>query len=61
MKEAVIDDHDVVKGLLDFANRNSIHSIVIGASNKNHLTRFLSILCEVVLLFYMHCCYYLCN
>ncbi|XP_004501456.1 U-box domain-containing protein 35 isoform X2 [Cicer arietinum] len=38
MKEAVIDDHDVVKGLLDFANRNSIHSIVIGASNKNHLT-----------------------
>ena len=37
MKEAVIDDYDVVKGLLEFANRNAIHSIVIGASTKNHL------------------------
>lgn len=39
MKEAVIDDNDVVRGLLEFANRNVIHSIVIGASTKNHLTR----------------------
>ncbi|XP_058781121.1 U-box domain-containing protein 52-like isoform X2 [Vicia villosa] len=37
MKEAVIDHHDVVKGLLDFANRNVIHSIVVGASTKNHM------------------------
>ncbi|KAG2400428.1 U-box domain-containing protein [Vigna angularis] len=28
MKEAVIDDADVVRGLLEFANRNLIHSIV---------------------------------
>ncbi|KAJ1423420.1 UspA [Sesbania bispinosa] len=38
MREAVVDDHDVVKGILDFASRNPIHSIVIGASNKNPLT-----------------------
>ncbi|CAL5204875.1 unnamed protein product [Lathyrus oleraceus] len=37
MKEAVIDHHDVVKGLLDFANRNGIYSIVVGASTKNHM------------------------
>ncbi|CAK8568442.1 unnamed protein product [Lathyrus sativus] len=37
MKEAVIDAHDVVKGLLEFANRNVIHSIVVGASTKNHM------------------------
>ncbi|WJX41578.1 hypothetical protein P8452_28909 [Trifolium repens] len=36
VKEAVVDDHDVVKGLLDFANKNLVHSIVIGAS-KNPL------------------------
>lgn len=40
MKEAVIDHHDVVKGLLDFANRNVIHSIVVGASTKNHMPRY---------------------
>ncbi|XP_061374925.1 U-box domain-containing protein 52-like [Gastrolobium bilobum] len=37
MKEAVIDDSDVVRGLLEFANRNVIHSIVIGASTVNPL------------------------
>ncbi|KAL2346568.1 hypothetical protein Fmac_000568 [Flemingia macrophylla] len=37
MKEAVIDDSDVVRGLLDFANRNHIHSIVVGASIKKPL------------------------
>ncbi|PNY01849.1 U-box domain-containing protein 35-like [Trifolium pratense] len=37
VKEAVVDDNDVVKGLLDFANKNLVHSIVIGASTKNHL------------------------
>ncbi|CAI8599424.1 unnamed protein product [Vicia faba] len=37
MKEAVIDDYDVVKGLLEFAKRNVIHSIVVGASTKNHM------------------------
>ncbi|GAU31301.1 hypothetical protein TSUD_315100 [Trifolium subterraneum] len=36
VKEAVVDDNDVVKGLLDFANKNLVHSIVIGAS-KNPL------------------------
>jgi K+-sensing histidine kinase KdpD len=41
VKEAVVDDHDVVKGLLDFANKNLVHSIVIGAS-KNPLPRSLS-------------------
>ncbi|KAK7311964.1 hypothetical protein RJT34_10468 [Clitoria ternatea] len=35
MKEAVIDDSDVVRGLLDYAIRNLIHSIVIGASSSN--------------------------
>ncbi|RHN70476.1 putative protein kinase RLK-Pelle-RLCK-IXb family [Medicago truncatula] len=35
MKEVVVDDQDVVKGLLDFANRNLVHSLVIGASTKN--------------------------
>lgn len=42
MKEAVIDHHDVVKGLLDFANRNGIYSIVVGASTKNHMPRYFS-------------------
>lgn len=44
VKEAVVDDHDVVRGLLEFANRNLIQSIVVGASTKNSLTRFLSII-----------------
>jgi hypothetical protein len=51
MKEVVVDDHDVVKGLLDFANRNLVHSLVIGASTKNLMPRSDSISCEVVLLF----------
>ncbi|KAK8465422.1 hypothetical protein PHAVU_009G079300 [Phaseolus vulgaris] len=38
MKEAVVDDADVVRGLLEFANRNLIHSIVVGASAKNPLS-----------------------
>ncbi|KAK7351289.1 hypothetical protein VNO77_10615 [Canavalia gladiata] len=38
MKEAVIDDSDVMRGLLEFANRNLIHSIVVGASTKNPLS-----------------------
>ncbi|XP_027356925.1 U-box domain-containing protein 35-like [Abrus precatorius] len=38
MKEAVVDDSDVLRGLLEFANRNLIHSVVIGASNKNALS-----------------------
>ncbi|KAK7410157.1 hypothetical protein VNO78_00705 [Psophocarpus tetragonolobus] len=38
MKEAVVDDSDVLRGLLEFANRNLIHSIVLGASTKNPLT-----------------------
>lgn len=37
MKEAVIDDNDVVRGLMDFVNRNVIHSIVLGASIKSPL------------------------
>jgi len=41
MKEAVIDDSDVVRGLLEYANRNAIHSIVVGASTKNPLIRSL--------------------
>ncbi|KAK7300626.1 hypothetical protein RJT34_11474 [Clitoria ternatea] len=37
MKEAVIDDSDVVKGILEYAQRNHIYNIVVGApsSNKN--------------------------
>ncbi|TKY74889.1 U-box domain-containing protein 35 [Spatholobus suberectus] len=38
MKEAVIDDSDVMRGLLEFANRNVVHSIVVGASAKNPLS-----------------------
>ncbi|XP_057432182.1 U-box domain-containing protein 35-like isoform X3 [Lotus japonicus] len=38
VKEAVVDDHDVVRGLLEFAKRNLIQSIVVGASTKNSLT-----------------------
>ncbi|RDX84871.1 U-box domain-containing protein 35, partial [Mucuna pruriens] len=38
MKEAVVDDSDIGKGLLEFANRNVIHSIVLGASVKNPLS-----------------------
>lgn len=49
MKEVVVDDQDVVKGLLDFANRNLVHSLVIGASTKNLMPRSDSIPCEVVL------------
>jgi len=56
LKEVVVDDNDVVKGLLDFANKNLVHSLVIGASTKNHIPRFDSIPCEVVVL-HIHCFY----
>ncbi|KAK7283183.1 hypothetical protein RIF29_12551 [Crotalaria pallida] len=34
LKEAVIDNSDVVKGLREYAHRNTIHSIVIGAAKS---------------------------
>ncbi|XP_061350402.1 U-box domain-containing protein 34-like [Gastrolobium bilobum] len=41
LKEAVIDDNDVVRGILEYAHRNHIHTIVVGApsSTKNTLAR----------------------
>ncbi|CAL0321860.1 unnamed protein product [Lupinus luteus] len=41
LKEAVVDDSDITRGILEFARRNHIHSIVVGApstKNKNSLT-----------------------
>lgn len=40
MKEAVIDDSDIVRGILEYAQRNRIQTIVVGApsSNKNALS-----------------------
>ncbi|KAE9600684.1 putative protein kinase RLK-Pelle-RLCK-IXb family [Lupinus albus] len=41
LKEAVVDDSDITRGILEFAQRNHIHSIVVGApstKNKNALT-----------------------
>ncbi|KAK7261016.1 hypothetical protein RIF29_27319 [Crotalaria pallida] len=31
LKEAVVDDSDIVRGILDYAQRNHIHSIIVGA------------------------------
>ncbi|OIW14944.1 hypothetical protein TanjilG_30663 [Lupinus angustifolius] len=39
VKEAVIDDIDIVRGLQEYAHRNLIHSIVVGAS-RNPLSSF---------------------
>ncbi|KAF1889001.1 hypothetical protein Lal_00015262, partial [Lupinus albus] len=41
LKEAVVDDSDITRGILEFAQRNHIHSIVVGVpstKNKNALT-----------------------
>ncbi|XP_019457811.1 PREDICTED: U-box domain-containing protein 52-like isoform X2 [Lupinus angustifolius] len=41
LKEAVVDDSDITRGILEFAQRNHIHCIVVGApstKNKNSLT-----------------------
>ncbi|KAI4316502.1 hypothetical protein L6164_024482 [Bauhinia variegata] len=40
IKEAVLDDSDVARGILNFANKYYVHSIVIGASTKNSLSSF---------------------
>ncbi|KAA8538725.1 hypothetical protein F0562_028294 [Nyssa sinensis] len=39
IKEAVLDDSDVSKALLEYINRNCISSIVLGASSRNALAR----------------------
>ncbi|KAK7321568.1 hypothetical protein VNO77_32352 [Canavalia gladiata] len=45
MKEAVIDDSDVVRGVLEYARRNQILNIVVGApyTSKNSLARSLNL------------------
>ncbi|RDY00339.1 U-box domain-containing protein 52, partial [Mucuna pruriens] len=45
LKEAVIDDSDVVKGIVEYAQRNGINTIVIGAPHpcKNSLARTLTL------------------
>ncbi|XP_019416150.1 PREDICTED: U-box domain-containing protein 34-like isoform X1 [Lupinus angustifolius] len=35
VKEAVIDDIDIVRGLQEYAHRNLVHSIVVGASRNS--------------------------
>ncbi|KAI4337159.1 hypothetical protein L6164_015607 [Bauhinia variegata] len=40
IKEAVLDDSDVARGILDFANKYYVHSIVVGASTRNSITSF---------------------
>ena len=47
IKEAVIEEGDVAKGISDFINKYHIHSIVIGASTRNALARSLSSFCLV--------------
>ncbi|XP_068476017.1 U-box domain-containing protein 52-like isoform X2 [Phaseolus vulgaris] len=43
LKEAVIDDSEVVRGIVEYAKKNRVNTIVIGAahSNKNTLARTL--------------------
>lgn len=45
MKEAVINDTVVVRGILEYAQRNHVHTIVVGArsTNKNTLAKSLSL------------------
>ncbi|KAK8550402.1 hypothetical protein V6N12_039113 [Hibiscus sabdariffa] len=39
MKEVILEDVDVCKALLDYVNKNLIHSLVVGATTKNSLSR----------------------
>lgn len=39
MKEVVLDDTDISKALVDYIIANNIQNIVVGASNRNALTR----------------------
>ncbi|KAK8547352.1 hypothetical protein V6N13_098064 [Hibiscus sabdariffa] len=39
MKEVILEDADVCKALLDYVNKNLIHSLVVGATTKNSLSR----------------------
>ncbi|CAM8895185.1 unnamed protein product [Rhodiola kirilowii] len=41
LKEVVVDDTDVSKGLLNYAKTNFINNIVVGASRGNALTRWM--------------------
>ncbi|XP_052109221.1 U-box domain-containing protein 52-like [Arachis duranensis] len=42
VKEAVIHESDVVRGIVEFASKNFIHTIVVGApANKGALSRFI--------------------
>ena len=45
LKEAVIDDSDVVKGIVEYAQRNRVNTIVVGAphSSRNTLARTLNL------------------
>ncbi|KAK7383438.1 hypothetical protein VNO78_29117 [Psophocarpus tetragonolobus] len=45
LKEAVVDDSDVVKGIVEYAKRNRVNTIVVGApySTKNTLARTLNL------------------
>lgn len=40
MKEVVVDDTDVSKGLLNYVKANFINNIVVGAPRGNALTRW---------------------
>jgi K+-sensing histidine kinase KdpD len=45
MKEAVVDDSDIARGILDYAKRNHIQTIIVGAPSsytKNVLSRSLN-------------------
>ncbi|GMI92603.1 hypothetical protein like AT5G26150 [Hibiscus trionum] len=39
MKEVVLEDVDVCKALLDYVSKNLIHSLVVGATTRNSLSR----------------------
>ncbi|KAH1094010.1 hypothetical protein GYH30_039651 [Glycine max] len=45
LKEAVIDDSDIVKGIVEYAQRNRVNTIVVGAphSSRNTLARTLNL------------------
>lgn len=43
MKEVVLEDVDISKALADYITTHHIHNIVVGASNRNALTRYLHI------------------
>ncbi|KAL5559470.1 hypothetical protein UlMin_035681 [Ulmus minor] len=39
MKEVILDDSDVSKAILEYVNKNCINNVVVGASQRNALTR----------------------